>query len=107
MVGISAPRPGGPLFQHCARPKLTSSRICRPELRNELLMAGIINPQGITKAQLIMASHVEIDLDATQVSLTQNPEAFFTAISDLKNWRLREEFFGIFPQYNGVRHNAE
>lgn len=63
---------------------------------------GMLNPYKIPKVLLIMASHVEIDVETSRVSLSSDPDAFVEAIFDLRNWTLKEEFFVHFPQWCGL-----
>lgn len=59
-------------------------------------------PEKVHEVMTTIGVYLELDLGSTIAKSLTNEEVLNSAVCDLRNWKLRDGFFEIYPQWRGM-----
>ncbi|KAH8807590.1 hypothetical protein F5884DRAFT_343927 [Xylogone sp. PMI_703] len=69
-----------------------------PQLREEVLRLSQTDPDKVYEVMTDIGVYLELNLESTIAKSLNNEEVLDSAVRDLRNWKLRDGFFGVYPQ---------
>ncbi|KAH8684369.1 hypothetical protein BGZ60DRAFT_164821 [Tricladium varicosporioides] len=89
------------LQMHVAHP-IAVDFIAWPSLRDEVVKLSLSEPEKVHEVMTTIGVYLELDLGSTIAKSLTNEEVLNSAVCDLRNWKLRDGFFEIYPQWKGM-----
>ncbi|KAL5317711.1 hypothetical protein ACEPPN_014809 [Leptodophora sp. 'Broadleaf-Isolate-01'] len=73
-----------------------------PRLRDELVRLSQSEPEKVHEVMTTIGVYLELNLETSMAQSLTNEEVLNSAVCDLRNWKLRDGFYEIYPQWKGV-----
>ncbi|KAH8589604.1 hypothetical protein B0O99DRAFT_745891 [Bisporella sp. PMI_857] len=89
------------LQMHVAHP-IAIDFIAWPLLRDQIVKLSQTSPEKVHDVMTTVGVYLELDLGASIGNNPTNEEVLHSVVCDLKNWKLKEGFFEIYPQWRGM-----
>ncbi|KAH7383526.1 hypothetical protein BKA64DRAFT_712408 [Cadophora sp. MPI-SDFR-AT-0126] len=73
-----------------------------PGIRDELIRLSQSEPEKTHEIMTTIGVYLELNLETSNFQSLTNEKVLDRAVCDLRNWKLRDEFFQIYPQWKGI-----
>ena len=74
----------------------------RPRIRDELIRLSQSEPEKVHEVMTTIGVYLELSLETSTSQSLTNEKVLNSAVCDLRNWKLKDGFFEIYPQWKGI-----